>query len=258
MKENRIADMTSGKRVVEKKYNIIMNRLLDMITDGTYPPGSSLPSEKELMDMFGASRITVRRAVDELVLAGYIEKHQGKNSCVKKQAETQELNTISSYTEEITGKGMTPSRKVITKELRLCTEKEQKRLCLEKATPVFSMERIIYADGFPFCFTRTVLPYDIYRDIELHDFENESLYDIMEKDYGTELLSSKLKLKAVTAGERLAGYLMAGKDTPLLRTAAVTSGIPAGETEARPVEYFMSYYVTDFFEYTLTQTRKKG
>lgn len=89
-----------------KKYLFVFNDLKNKIISEFYPVGSELPSEKKLGQIYGASAITIRRALLELVLAGYIQKHQGKGSFVKKREECAEykkrfislilVNTISS------------------------------------------------------------------------------------------------------------------------------------------------------------------
>lgn len=235
------------------KYEIIKEELIEKIKSGVYQPGDELPSENALIDQYNVSRITVRRAIDELYLLDYIEKKQGKRAVVKKKVKTQELNSISSYTEEILQQGMTPSRKVISAKLRLPTDTEQEVLLLDKAEPVFSLCRIVYADDLPLCYTDTSIPYKYFRDIENNDFSEFSLYDIVEHTYGIKITTSKLKLKAVLPNEKIAKYLDVEKNIPMLRSSAVTYGIVNGKEV--PIEKFKTYYLTDLFEYTLIQKR---
>lgn len=237
----------------QPKYEMIEYDLIESIRSGVYAPGSELPSENELIEKYGASRITVRRAIDELYRSGYIEKHQGKRGCVKKTAKTQELTRIASYTEEILRQGMTPSRKVIRAGLRLCNKPEQLSLSLDKTAPVYHLERIIYADHKPLCYTSTSLPYMFFRDIEHYDFAENSLYDVIENQYNIKISTSSLKLRAVPAKEEIARYLDVEQDTPLLYSSAVTYGIYQGSEV--PIEAFTTYYLTDMFEYTLIQKR---
>lgn len=235
------------------KYEKIKQALGEQIRSGKLAPGTELPSETELLDTFQVSRITVRRAMDELYREGYIEKKQGKRAFVRKTAKTQELTTISSYTEEILRLGMTPSRKVICAQLRLCTPEEGRLLFLDKADPVFYLERIVCADEQPFCYTQTTLPYSLFRDIETYDFSSSSLYSIIETSYHIKICSSTLKLKAVAARREVAHYLDIAAGSPLLYSSAITYGKKNG-TEL-PIEVFQSYYLTDKFEYSLTQNR---
>ena len=164
------------------KYALIEKDFISKIQSGELEAGAELPSESDLIQLYQVSRVTVRRAIDELYHQGYIEKMQGKRTCVKGKVKLQELTSISSYTEEIIRQGMTPSRKILESELRLCTSEEAKLLNLQKADPVFHMKRIYFTDGTPLCLTSTVLPYHLFRDIETYDFEQHSLYKIIEEN----------------------------------------------------------------------------
>ena len=65
------------------KYAQIVAALRRSIADGTYPPGSQLPSETQLIEQFGVSRPTVVRALEQLKLAGEIDREHGRGSFVK-------------------------------------------------------------------------------------------------------------------------------------------------------------------------------
>lgn len=236
------------------KYARIEQHFIDQIKSGELQPEDELPSESELMQQFHVSRVTARRAMDELYRAGYVEKEQGKRAYVKSASKYQELSTISSYTEEILRQGMTPSRDLLCSKLRICTQEEQEKLKLQKADPVYYMERIYYADAKPLCYTCTTLPYYIFRDIETYDFVNNSLYDIIEQHYGVTLVSTALKLKAVSSCGILSERLKISNKIPLLHSSAVTTGIYKGKEV--PVEMFTTDYLTERFEYCLTQFRK--
>lgn len=236
------------------KYEMIKQDLIEKISNGTYPSGSMLPSENELIKIYGVSKITIRHAINELYLADYIEKKQGKRTYVKSMAKPQELSTISSYTEEIIRQGMVPSRKLISANLRLSTEEEQKFLNLDKSEAVYSLKRIIYADGNPLCYTDTSLPYKYFRDIEYYNFEENSLYNVIENNYNIKITASTLKLRAVAANELIAKYLDIEKKSPVLLSVAVTEG--QVENKNVPIEFFKTYYITDIFEYTLHQTSR--
>ena len=131
------------------KYALIEQDFIKKIQSGELEAGAELPSESDLIQLYQVSRVTVRRAIDELYHQGYIEKMQGKRTCVKGKVKLQELTSISSYTEEIIRQGMTPSRKLLTDNLRVCTDEEAALLNLQKADPVFHMKRIYFADGTP-------------------------------------------------------------------------------------------------------------
>ena len=70
------------------KYAQIEAELIAQIESGQLAPGAELPSESDLIECYGVSRVTVRRAIDELYHQGYVEKMQGKRACVKEKVKT--------------------------------------------------------------------------------------------------------------------------------------------------------------------------
>ena len=87
--------LTSGKKLYEQ----VLERIKGMIAQGTYQKGDMLPSEKELMEMMGVSRITVRQALRLLSEAGFIETRKGKGSfiLIDHTQLTPELSTMRDY-----------------------------------------------------------------------------------------------------------------------------------------------------------------
>lgn len=60
----------------------IVADLTEKINNGTYPPGSRLPSDRELADQYGCSLTPVKYAMDELSIRGYVVRHQGSATTV--------------------------------------------------------------------------------------------------------------------------------------------------------------------------------
>ena len=115
------------------------------------------------------------------------------------------------------------------------------------------MERIYFADGSPLCLTSTVLPYQLFREIETYDFEQNSLYQVLEEQYHIQITTTSLKLKAVSAYGNISRFLNVEEDTPLLYSDGITYGIQ--KDREVPIELFQNYYVTSRFEYSLIQRR---
>lgn len=82
--------LMAGRGTFVPKYVQIVETLRRRITDGTYPVGSKLPSESELVREFGVSRPTVVRALQEMALLGEIEREHGRGSFVKAPPESRE------------------------------------------------------------------------------------------------------------------------------------------------------------------------
>jgi DNA-binding GntR family transcriptional regulator len=233
----------------QTKYYTIKQNIQNRINSGELTIGSEIASETELMQQYGVSRVTVRRALDDLYRDGYIEKIQGKRAFVKDTFKNDGFTFVQSYTDEIVKKNMTPSRKILECTVRKALPKEMINLNISEGDYVFSLIRIYYADGDPLCYTHTTLPYDYFNDIENHNFSNTSLYHILENEYLVKMKASKLSLKAVGTPRIIANYLNVNINSPILYTSGITYG-NIGDIE-RPLETFYTYYYTEKIDYTL-------
>ena len=122
------------------KYLVIKNDIINFIEKGEYSEESLVPSERELMVKYNVSRITVRRALDDLQNAGYLYKVHGKGTFVKGDRHTQNLFSIVSCTEDIKSMGMTPSRIVIKKIIEVASVKKRTSVPSSIAFPTFSLQ----------------------------------------------------------------------------------------------------------------------
>ena len=148
------------------KYYRIKQNIIREIESGQLAPDAMIPSEAEWMRRHQVSRITVRKAFDELAVEGYLYRIQGKGTFVSGTSKTQGLSRISSYTEEIARLGMTPSRTVLVAAAMPCDGKIADALGLTIGDAVFVLERVYRADGAPLCFTKTYLPLRLFPDLE--------------------------------------------------------------------------------------------
>ncbi|MBQ5755522.1 MAG: GntR family transcriptional regulator [Oscillospiraceae bacterium] len=99
------------------KYIVVKHAIKAMLDQGLLEANAILPSERELMETYNVSRITVRRAVEELEQEGYLYKVQGKGTFVKGDEKRQDLISITSCTEDVLRLGMTPTRRVVGSEI---------------------------------------------------------------------------------------------------------------------------------------------
>ncbi|MEG2246559.1 MAG: GntR family transcriptional regulator [Peptostreptococcaceae bacterium] len=235
------------------KYYIIKNDIIKKINNNELAPHQPLPSERELIDCYNVSRITVRRAIDELVKEGYVYKVSGKGSFVNKNTSKQNLNTVHSYTEEITNQGKTPSRKILNVSIEKGNNEICKKLNLCENEDIFVLERVYYADEKPLCLTKAYLPYKHFSKIECFDFGGNSLYDVLENFYDVKITRATQVLEAASSGDNISNLLDVKDGHPLLLFNTTTYGQKDGAEF--PIEYFMSYYKTDNMKYVIEQSR---
>ena len=131
------------------KYFTVKHSIMKMLDSGELEANAPLPSERELMEAHNVSRITVRKAIEELEQEGLVYKVQGKGTFVKGGQKQQNLISITSCTEDVRRQGMTPTRKVLYREIIDADKKRQTRLQLVEGEKVFHMPEFIMLTGNP-------------------------------------------------------------------------------------------------------------
>lgn len=137
------------------KYFALKKELIQKIEEEEFGPECPIPSERELMEQYQVSRITVRRAIDELVTGGYLYKVQGKGTYVKSDDYSQNLFAITSCTDDVIRLGRNPSKKVTVSEIVPADAKRARLLNTAVGDELFRLERITMADGEPLNYTIT-------------------------------------------------------------------------------------------------------
>lgn len=235
------------------KYYLVKKAIVEKIDNEEFPIGSLIPSERELMGLLDVSRITVRRAIEELEQEGYLYKVQGKGTYVKGDQNSQDLISITSCTQDVIRLGMKPSREVLHSDILMADKKRQRKLNVSDTDKVFFLSRIYYADDEPINYTRTYLPYKLFKGIETHNFSKESLYAVIEQEYGVRLSRANRSVEAILAYDDIAEYLHVANGTPLLLFECTTYGLVGGKEV--PIETFKCCYRSDRFKFHINQVR---
>lgn len=237
------------------KYFIIKKDILSKIDEEIYKPDETIPPERELMEIYNVSRITVRRAVDELVSECHLYKVHGKGTYVKGTSRTMGLSVVKSCSEEIQQQGFTPSRKILSAEREPCSRKVARELEIADGAPVLHLQRVYYADEEPVIYCESFIALDYFPGIENKDLSNRSLYDIIENDYNTEIVDSMRYIEAVAAYENVADALDLSDGYPTLRFHGTTRANVSNRVAV--IEAFDSNYVTEKIKFRIDQKAAK-
>ena len=147
----------------EPIYQIIQSYLVKQITSGALLPGQKMPSENELASTFNVSRLTVQRAVRELVSRGLVTRQRGSGTYVSLQPWHFSLLEVRDMAAQIRARGGTPVRRVLCQEARPASRDIAERLQVpieeevyhasilasDKATPIAIVDRWSVTDLFP-------------------------------------------------------------------------------------------------------------
>jgi GntR family transcriptional regulator len=138
------------------KYVRVRDYLRSLVTH-ELAVGDAIPSERLLCERFGVSRMTVRQAVDALVVDGLLEREQGRGTFVAPTKMDIEVR-LASFGEDMRRRGMEPSSKVLAAEEVAATPDIADALELLPGELVFSLHRVRYADSKPMAIEQTWVP----------------------------------------------------------------------------------------------------
>jgi len=237
---------TLNKEVPIPYYYQLKEILLDYITNHHEDRERPIPTEVDISAHFNISRPTVRQAINELVVEGYLIRQKGKGTFITKPKISQAfLQNLDSFNTEMSKKGLQPSTKVLGLEAIDCDEKIGEALKVPVGSKVIQLRRLRFANGEPIVYVVTYLPYDRCQPIMDKDLEFESLYNLLREVCGFSLLKAVRNLEAVLAGEYEAKLLEVDKGAPIQYIKSVTY-----LTDESPIEYSLARYRGDRSTFT--------
>src|ERR1700735_2808710 len=122
-------------------YSRVETVLASEIADGDLKVGDQLPTEDDLIARFEVSRITVRRAIQNLVARGMVEIRRGKGTFVAAPKITQELTELSGFVEDMHALGRKPTARVIGKEVVTANAIVARQLALTRGERIVKIRR---------------------------------------------------------------------------------------------------------------------
>lgn len=214
-------------------------------TDGL-EPGAALPSERQLCEEYGVSRITVREALRQLVAEGTLVRIRGKGTFVADRPARSQLH-LASFHEDMRRLGRAPSTVVLQTELRVPPPSTTAALQIRAADKAFHIKRLRLADGVPISIDDAWYPQTVAPAMDRHDL-TKSIYDLLRTEYGYAIDHAEQSIGAISADGELARLLGVPAGAPILafdRTAF------AGGTR---VEHSYSWYRSDRYRVQMTVT----
>lgn len=138
-------------------YVQLQELIREKIQSGEYVPGSAIPSENELADMYGINRLTVRSAIDVLVKDGLIKRVQGKGLYVMAQYE-RDLDVLGGFTQTMTEKLIKTKKRILARGKRQAGRKYASILKIDKEDWIYYIKRLDYANDEPIAIQEIYIP----------------------------------------------------------------------------------------------------
>lgn len=139
-------------------------------------PGDQLPSDAELCEEFGVSRMTARNAMQRLAEEGLVRRLPGRGSFVAQPPAHRRANHLMSFSQEMTRLGRVPSSIILAREIRPANAGQAADLRLRQGDPIVFVQRVRCADGTPIALESAVLDRRCAPAVLAADLRNGSLH----------------------------------------------------------------------------------
>ncbi|MEE9335625.1 MAG: GntR family transcriptional regulator [Granulosicoccaceae bacterium] len=218
-------------------YLQIAENMRSSVANGLFLPGQALPPERELMEQFSVSRVTVRRALKELVNESILESRQGSGYIVQSLSHlNQPLNRVTSFSEDCVSRGLKPGSVLIGRKLGKSSAEESAHFDVPQGSKVLRVKRIRTGNGEPLLVEHATLLATKAPD---WPWPEGSLYLAMQ---GQGLIPVRVQQQYVPAlaDKTLAKRLDVPKGSPLM--LVIRAGYSADDA---PVEYSHCWFRPD-------------
>lgn len=242
----RLTDIQIDKALPTPAYLQLKESLGHAMDSGLLTPGSALPSERGLAISLGLSRMTVRRAFEELEADGRVEQRQGSGTYVRGQRVEQIIDSLTGFTDEAKRLGLRPGTKLLKAERVGADEATAAALGIEPGTTVLRLTRLRTANDEALALQEAHLA-TYLSGLSLGALQlRGSLYRSLEEQFGVKPVRARQTIGARLPTRAESAALGIGREVPVLALERTTY-----DAEERPFEYVRSAYRGDSYRLAL-------
>lgn len=224
--------------------------LQEMIENEELKPGDVIPTERELCEVQGVSRMTVNKAIMSLVNEGILYREQGKGTFVAKPKEKQQLSQLKGFTEEMNEKGLRTNTRILSFEIKKTTKQNKSILNMpEEDDYVIEINRLRICENEPIALETVWIPRYLFPNMTRETIEGRSLYEVFKEKYHYNLKKAKQTIEPIMLNEYESELLHQDNNALALMFRRITSM----ENEV-PIEYTKAIYRSDRYKYEITLT----
>ena len=205
-------------------------------------PHAKLPTERELAESFGVTRVTVRRALDQLGYEGRVYRTQGAGTFVSEPRIAKSVE-LTSFTQDMRARGLVPGSLETRIEDIPAGAEIGARLGLSPRDHVAHIFRVRTADGEPMCIEHTYIPAKLAPGLAEEKLEG-SLYQLLTKTYHLKVEKAEQTIHATVLDPPLAKLLAVPEFSPAFKVQRV-----AYDARNQRIEYAESVYRADRYSY---------
>ncbi len=223
------------------KYHSIRDEILDLIAE--LAVGDALPPERSLAPRFGVSRMTLRRAIDELVREGRLERRHGAGTFVAEPKIAQGL-AVTSFSQDMRQRGAVPSSRTLGVDEVLAGAQLGRLLEISPGEPVARVMRLRLADGAPMALETLHVPRSVAPDLDGDMLADTSFYELLRERYGVRLESGTQTIEATVTDESESEALEVPLHSPAFLFERLSRAV-----DGRVVEFVRSVYRGDRYKF---------
>ena len=227
-------------------YYQLVELLREQIQSGKLKPGDRLPSERELSEQVGISRMTVRQAVAFLARDGTLVVKPGVGTFVAEPKLIHDTLDLLGFTEEMTRQGGNVSSRVLEQVLVVPPSYVADALNMQPGEEAVRIIRLRLDAEIPLLLETSYVPSQLCPGLELEDLESQSLYGLLQKRYELRLESTRQTVEATVVNDYEVQLFGVEPGTAMILLEGVTFAEPN-----LPIEYVKAIYRGDRFKFEL-------
>ncbi|MCY6369272.1 GntR family transcriptional regulator [Clostridium ganghwense] len=225
-------------------YYQLENIIRKKIEDAEYRVGEKIPSERKLSEELNLSRMTVSKAISNLVEEGVLYRKRGQGTFVCKK-KIDFFPGLLGFIEIMERKGMKPSSKVISQEIITPNKTICEKLQISENEKVILTSRLRLADNEIIAFEKSFVPYSMCSKLLEVDLSKESIYKCLTEE-GHKPTKATQEVGAVLSDERLGELLKIGTGEPILKRERITY------SDSKVIEFSFNFYRGDMYSMIIT------
>ena len=241
-----------NKEIPTPVYYQIEESIRGDIAAGRLSPGDRLPTEQQLCDLFEVSRMTVRRALQDLISDGVIMRRRGHGPVVAPPRFVRPLGRFFGLFDTMAAQGILVTSRVLSWETLPASPREAQWLQIQEGEPVLFLQRLRLVDDIPLALQHTVLRGEETGFLRAEELEEHSLYHLLAQ-HGLHLEDGTQTVTARMPTQTQCRLLELSPQTPLLYIEHSTQ-LRSGET----IEFSRSWYNSSRFSMVISLDPQQG
>jgi GntR family transcriptional regulator len=233
-------------------YYQLEENIKHLIESGQILPGDSILSEREMSEKYKISRMTVRQAITNLVNKGYLIREKGKGTFVSDKKFEQNLHGLTSFSEDMLSRGLTPGNQILSFEKTNAEPDIQKKLSLNENDLIYQIRRVRLANNQPMALETSFLSVDLVPGLNPEILE-QSLYQYIEDELKLNIGHATQTIESSIVNKEEIKYLNLKKGDPVLLMERETY-----LNDGTPLELVKSSYRADKYRFSIDIVRGRN